>query len=322
MPLTGNPNAPFSNSVRAIETTDPVHPDSINPQLQALINNDAGLNARLGVLEGAGLTALPARVGALEGLNAANRLNALEGLNAGSRLTSLENRMSSAEQALDGIQSNIGVPIGGIIQWAGSIAAPPAGFLLCDGRELPRADYPTLFAKIGTAFGAGGPDTFRIPDLRDRFVMGAGNASLGEVGGANQQALSVANLPAHVHTGATKAPSGTKPQRGQWDADAGAHGHYLVGSTGGGGSGYYGPQIFQMDSMNEFAGGPGFSGISAPLDASNQWSSVPAGAVLGYSVIPNGSEHRHTFTTDPTGSGQPLDNRPAYVALAYIIRAK
>ena len=48
-------------------------------------------------------------------------------------------------------------------------AAPalPDTWLPCDGRYLPRADYPELFAAIATAYGVGdGATTFALPDLR------------------------------------------------------------------------------------------------------------------------------------------------------------
>jgi microcystin-dependent protein len=63
------------------------------------------------------------------------------------------------------------VPTGSITAYAGSQA--PAGWLLCDGRELGRTEYPALYAAIGTTYGAGdGSSTFNLPDLRGRFLRG------------------------------------------------------------------------------------------------------------------------------------------------------
>lgn len=62
-------------------------------------------------------------------------------------------------------------PIGGITAFAGTSA--PAGYLLCDGTAVSRTTYASLFAAIGTAFGAGdGSTTFNVPDLRGRFLRG------------------------------------------------------------------------------------------------------------------------------------------------------
>jgi hypothetical protein len=92
-------------------------------------------------------------------------------------------------------------PIGKIGQWAGEINQIPNGYALCDGRELSRVDYPELFSLLTITFGGGnGTTTFNIPDLRDRFVVGAGSTyTRNSKGGANEIALSVAQLPSHDH---------------------------------------------------------------------------------------------------------------------------
>lgn len=56
----------------------------------------------------------------------------------------------------------------------------PEGFLLCNGAAVSRTDYARLFEAIGTIYGAGdGETTFNLPDLRDRFIEGAGSNALG-----------------------------------------------------------------------------------------------------------------------------------------------
>lgn len=67
------------------------------------------------------------------------------------------------------------VPQGSIIPWYGSIGNIPNGFALCDGKN-------------GT------------PDLRDRFLVGAGNSyKLGNTGGVNMVTLTIAQMPSHEH---------------------------------------------------------------------------------------------------------------------------
>lgn len=64
----------------------------------------------------------------------------------------------------------------GTILWYASQDAPP-GYLICDGSVISREDYATLFSIIGTAFGAGdGSTTFSLPDLRAKFIRGAGTS--------------------------------------------------------------------------------------------------------------------------------------------------
>jgi hypothetical protein len=67
------------------------------------------------------------------------------------------------------------VPIGGIIMWSGSIATIPGGWALCNGSS-------------GT------------PDLRDRFIVGAGSSySVSATGGLDQVTLDISQIPAHAH---------------------------------------------------------------------------------------------------------------------------
>lgn len=100
-----------------------------------------------------------------------------------------------------------------VTTWAGVIQmfagpTPPAGWLLCDGSAVSRADYATLFAAIGETWGAGdGSTTFNLPDLRGRAPIGAGTGSgltartLGGTVGAESVTLTAAQsgLQAHTH---------------------------------------------------------------------------------------------------------------------------
>jgi len=67
-----------------------------------------------------------------------------------------------------------GVPIGTIVAFGGQ--AVPDGWLLCNGYEINVAaspEYKPLFDVIGTAWGGNSSlQTFRIPDLRGRFLRG------------------------------------------------------------------------------------------------------------------------------------------------------
>jgi hypothetical protein len=58
-----------------------------------------------------------------------------------------------------------------IILWSGSIASIPSGFALCDG-------------------------TSGTPDLRDRFIVGAGSTYAVDATGGSADAT----LPTHTHT--------------------------------------------------------------------------------------------------------------------------
>ncbi len=64
------------------------------------------------------------------------------------------------------------VPPGTVVAYAGATA--PDGWLLCDGRAVPRPTYAPLFAAISSTYGNGdGSTTFNLPDFRGRFLRGA-----------------------------------------------------------------------------------------------------------------------------------------------------
>jgi microcystin-dependent protein len=107
-----------------------------------------------------------------------------------------------------------GMPTGSVIPYAASTA--PNGYLLCDGSEVNRTTYTTLFGVISTVYGVGdGFTTFNVPDLRGRVVImidgaasritsasvgGSSADTLGGAGGAQTHTLTTSEMPAHVHT--------------------------------------------------------------------------------------------------------------------------
>jgi microcystin-dependent protein len=66
-----------------------------------------------------------------------------------------------------------GLPVGTLLVWAGTIATVPSNFLFCNGASIDRVTYPALFTAIGTTYGSIDIDHFNLPDLRDRFIVGA-----------------------------------------------------------------------------------------------------------------------------------------------------
>ena len=122
--------------------------------------------------------------------------------------------------SVTGLSGLSDLPAGMVAPFAG--AAAPAGWLLCHGQAVSRADYAALFAAIGTVYGAGdGRTTFALPDLRGRAVagkddMGGGAANrltnqaggvdgdaLGAAGGAETHVLDLTQLTPHSHTSGT-----------------------------------------------------------------------------------------------------------------------
>jgi microcystin-dependent protein len=89
-------------------------------------------------------------------------------------------------------------PAGAVSTFA--MTTPPAGWLECDGSAISRTTYATLFAAIGTTFGAGdGSTTFGIPDLRGEFVRGWDN-SRGVDSARAFGSAQADEIEAHTHT--------------------------------------------------------------------------------------------------------------------------
>tara|TARA_B100001287_G_scaffold101106_1_gene85060 strand:+ start:31074 stop:33101 length:2028 start_codon:yes stop_codon:yes gene_type:complete len=102
------------------------------------------------------------------------------------------------------------IPVGTVVPFAGTTA--PSGWLLCDGSSQLRTTYSTLFTSIGTTYGADTSQTFNLPDLRGRGVVGAlgspssnnnritaGTGTLGGISGNATNTITAANLPDHEH---------------------------------------------------------------------------------------------------------------------------
>ena len=181
-----------------------------------------------------------------------------------------------------------GLPAGSIMAWGTN--TPPANWLIADGSAVSRSTYSSLFAVIGTQYGAGnGTTTFNLPDLRGRVPVGRNGGTFGTLagtGGAETHSLSVGEMPNHTHTF-----SGTT-------ASDGAHQHNIyLGST-------------QLGYTNSTASVG--SGLGAMLGGNNNFiAGTP------------GSAHAHSFsgTTAAAGSGTAHNNLQPYLVVNYIIKA-
>jgi len=86
---------------------------------------------------------------------------------------------------------------------------------------LSIADNVSLFSVIGTTYGGDGANTFALPDLRGRTIIGAGQGlgltlhNIGDVVGAEQVTLNQQQIPAHNHQ--VSASSFTNPAGGILD---------------------------------------------------------------------------------------------------------
>jgi hypothetical protein len=127
---------------------------------------------------------------------------------AGSTLQTLDNLYPILQNAPSSAPS---LPSGAIILWSGSIGSIPSGYVLCDG-------------------------TNSTPDLRDRFVIAAGNNyAVNATGGSadaivvshTHTATSVVTDPGHFHTGVM----GNNPAGGSNPTSANATGETYQTNT-------------------------------------------------------------------------------------------
>lgn len=181
------------------------------------------------------------------------------------------------------------IPSGLISLWSGAADKVPAGWLLCDGTN-------------GT------------PDLRGRFVVGAGGSySPGDKGGANTVTLTTEQMPGHTHTFTETAHTHkvTLDMDSLTVSESGEHTH-----------------TFNMGEKNGYHSGDGV------LDADFKQSTYEV--VPEYtSIIESAGTHTHTIsgkgavtldsatvggTNSQTGGGQAHENRPPYYALCYIMK--
>jgi microcystin-dependent protein len=100
-------------------------------------------------------------------------------------------------------------PVGGIILWSGSIASVPSGWALCNGSS-------------GT------------PDLRDRFVVGAGSTyAVAATGGATTVTLDTTQIPSHTHTTSSVSTADlSHTHNGSGTSSGQSVGHTHSGTTG------------------------------------------------------------------------------------------
>lgn len=88
------------------------------------------------------------------------------------------------------------LPIGTIITLSNSNQLDTDCMLICDGSYYSKDTYADLYQAIGDTYGSTST-TFRVPDMRNKFVMG--NLTAGMTGGASTKTLTTEHLPSHTH---------------------------------------------------------------------------------------------------------------------------
>lgn len=212
----------------------------------------------------------------------ANRIRTITGEsnwreNPKTNLSSVKRTLDDLADVVDALEEFSKSFVNIITMWSGYIDDIPDGWALCDGTN-------------GT------------PDLRDKFIVGAGNDyEVGDTGGEATVTLTLDQIPEHSHSGTTDA-TGDHTHEGSTNT-AGAHTHTVSIKTGSAGS--------------------GLGGLRSPdnrQDTNRTTSS--SGAHSHTLTIQPAGEHEHSFETDSVGGGEEHENRPPFYALAFIMRVE
>ena len=186
--------------------------DGVGAQDAATVNQIAALNT---VIAGLGNTFV--RKDGTTTLTGALNFGGFKPTNAGATVPSDPATNLTTKGYVDGLLA--GASPSGLVAGFG-VAVAPTGWLLCNGAAVSRTTYATLFAVLGTTYGAGdGSTTFNVPNLQGRFPIGAGTGSqknasgsgiitagtalttrtIGQFGGEEDHVLTVAELATHSH---------------------------------------------------------------------------------------------------------------------------
>jgi len=202
------------------------------------------------------------------------------------------------------------VPSGGVIMWSGAATNIPLGWQLCDG-------------------------TNNAPDLRDRFIVGAGRSySVGTTGGAASS--STDSQGAHSHTGST-GPGGaysttlTSDSQGSHAHGGATQGHSLgidempahahqqamssqaTVATGSGTS----VNFELINGISATAGGP----YTASTGGGNSHSHpIGSDGAHTHSIPVNAPAHTHGISTDGAHTHS-VATLPPYYALCFIMKS-
>jgi microcystin-dependent protein len=100
----------------------------------------------------------------------------------------------------------MGTPFLAMMQYYAFYFAPK-GWLQCNGQLLNISQYSALFALLGTYYGGNGQQTFALPDMRGRSILGQGQQyTMGEKMGAESATLLTGNMPVHTHSASATVP--------------------------------------------------------------------------------------------------------------------
>jgi microcystin-dependent protein len=217
--------------------------------------------------------------------------------------------------SFDGSQ-NVNIPnqarvdelAGSIKMWAS--ATPPSNWVLCNGQSLSTDLYPALFSRIGYTYGGSG-SFFNVPNLINKFPVGAGGLYSANNQGGNKDSTVVAHT--HSVSAFSSFTGNVLPNHSHsftaYVSDPG-HSHTTVQMIGDN-------NVDGVDSVTTRSGdhhnqtrntGTSTTGISVSGVVGSSNSGVPSGTV------------NTSVSIGSSGSSGTNANLPPYIAVYYIIK--
>jgi len=176
-------------------------------------------------------------------------------------------------------------------------SADPSGWLVCDGRQLSKSDYPFLwdfFSNNGLDFGITS-STFNLPDMRGMFLRGIDDSR--DLGSEQQD-----SIKSHTHNVSAQNVDTTS---------AGLHSHSSDTDTGGGHSHpvkdyYFLESSWAIDKATDRLINDGYDAGSESIGTEGigvngtDYDNNKMGYINHDTA--NVENHSHSFTTNWTGS--------------------
>lgn len=194
---------------------------------------------------------------------------------------------------------NGGVPAGSIMPTFGTENVGST-WLLLNGQVVNKRDFPALYAVL-SGHVTETTDTFTLPNMTNRTVMGAGAVALMAQAGASQVTLTVGQLPSHGHTitdpghshGFTGAP----------------HSHTITDP----GHTHTAAALGTLDALTMGAG----TSTAASGNTGSATTGITVDAATAGGTVASGTTG---ITVANTGSGDPVDITPPVMGVNWLIK--
>lgn len=168
----------------------------------------------------------------------------------------------------------------------------PEGFAICNGALLNVQNNTALFSLLSTTYGGNGTQTFGIPDLQGRTIIGQGYGAgltprnAGQKDGSEGTTLTLNQLPNHTHTAVFTGNSVTvKANSGAGSAPNPGGRNTTLASLG---SGALYNSVAPDTALNIGGGAVTGTVVNAAVGSGLPFTNMPPFQVLNYCIATQG----------------------------------